>query len=275
MELAISEQRSLSILAALAYTDGTLRDMTFVITPTNIRRNTTTDLYSINNELSGPLSEVDYSLESLYNGSILLRDFAHVRNFQLNYDSLSEVKIAASYRQPLFLFPLMIDRDDRYLNIGIDRNSSDVETWLAGLMARMPAALIAFLDSSGLLNQTMIQQQQTNTRIKSQLVVEWWRIWAVFGTLSFLQVAAALAALRYCRAVIVKDNSMIVVAQTLITATQESGYEVTSIADGKEIAGCLGDSELRYGTVWSEGVPRVDIRRNEQVESRFPAGEYD
>jgi hypothetical protein len=30
-----------------------------------------------------------------------------------------------------------------------------------------------------------------------------------------------------------------------------------------------------YGTAWSGGYPRVDIREKEEVDSKFPSGEYD
>ncbi len=63
-------------------------------------------------------------------------------------------------------------------------------------MARMPVALIAYLDSSEMLNQTVSQKVQTNALIESPLEVGWPSIFAIVGTLSVLQIIAVGLTLR-------------------------------------------------------------------------------
>ncbi len=190
----------------------------------------------------------------------------------------SEAEIGSTYNQPFFLFPPLLTRDHgiRYLpDLGIDTNSTAMEIWLAALLARMPIGLIAFIDSSGILNKTVLQKPGTMATIKSSLEIIWWRAWAIVATLTSLQLVVMAAAMWYCRTVVVRENSTLVLAQMLRSISEGFYYDVSSIATGEEVARCLGDCKVSYGTVWSGGLPRVDIRREREVEKRFPSGEYD
>jgi hypothetical protein len=100
-----------------------------------------------------PTLEDPYPGADVANPPCWLRDFSHLRNFLPNFTSdyiPDEGVVASSSGQSFFLSP-PVHMSNPGKSIGVDMNSSVVEVWLAGLMARVPVALIAFLDSSGIL----------------------------------------------------------------------------------------------------------------------------
>lgn len=172
----------------------------------------------------------------------ILRDFSNFQTYSnFHYKNATEGSIIASHNQPLFLFP-WFGRTDR---------------------------LSGFLWAAQPNSDRKRNYDSDDPKLPKARMVE------NIGTLTLLQVAAALAAMWYCRTVIVRDNSTLVLAQALRSVSEDYYYDISSIPKSKEVVKILGDVKVRYGTVWKGGLPRVDIRREGQVEARFPAGEYD
>ncbi len=155
-------------------------------------------------------------------------------------------------------------------------NKTASTLWVAGLLARIPAALVASLDTSGLLKQREIKSQKLIPGTTSTLDVEWLNVWIIFGILISLQIALVVSTLVYCRDVVVKENSIVAYGLALRNVTEELSYNVGSMASSREISRSFGEKKFKYGTTTSawDGSYLADIRREEEVKSEFPDGVY-
>jgi len=148
--------------------------------------------------------------------------------------------------------------------------TEDLELWLSGLLARVTAATVAFLDTSGLLPTTTLENEHTFAGSHSNLAVDWQRAGIISGVLIITQMVAAVLALWYTRGVIVKDKSTFSLGHLLNRVVHAGSLDTRK----EMVEAALVREGLVYGTICKDGVYRLCIGKRDEVTTAFPEGWY-